>query len=106
MSCIVHVALPNTPECRRICNIALEKRLAAAAHFYENTTTAYWWEGSIRESKELIVAFITTDFKYNALSEYILSEHPYEVPCIMKVDMDCAHMPFLDWIHKSTTTSD
>ena len=103
MSCIVHVALPNTHESRALCNQALEKRLAAAAHFYENTNTAYWWNGEIRDTQELIVAFITTEEKYYSLSEFILSEHPYEVPCIMKVDINGGHLPFLNWINESTS---
>jgi len=49
---------------------------------------SYWWKGSIGSSKEYVSILKTRTENWNIVKDEIEKIHPYDVPCIMKIDVE------------------
>lgn len=98
MSCLVYVTAGDQEEARRLATRAVGERLAACANIHAPIQSVYTWEGEVCSSEEVVVILKTTRARFTALREALVSEHSYECPCIVAVDITSGHEPFLRWI--------
>ncbi len=82
----------------------LQKRMVACANIFP-ITSAYWWQGAIANEDEW-VSLVKTQSKYwPRLQTYLVAIHPYEVPCIMKSEVE-ANSSYEAWIEEMTMEAD
>lgn len=74
----------------------LEKRLIGCANMYP-ITAMYWWKGEIAEGGEYVLIAKTTEEKWKEARAEIEKVHPFETPCIVKLDAD-PNDKYLQWI--------
>jgi len=58
----------------------------------------YQWEGRLCEDEEILLSMKTTAGGVDALMEWILSVHPYEVPEILAVPVVRGSKLYCEWV--------
>ena len=97
---IVYITHANLEEAKKITSKLLEKKLIACANFFP-IESAYWWKGEIASSSEIVSIVKTRTANWQKVKENIEKLHPYEVPCIMKFDVE-ANESYEKWIDDET----
>ncbi|MBN8684806.1 MAG: divalent-cation tolerance protein CutA [Chitinophagales bacterium] len=97
---ICYVTHPDEACARRIGNAAVEQRLAACANYFP-IGSAYWWDGAVQQEGEWVSLLKTSTARMPALEAFILSEHPYDTPCVMRLTAN-ANIEYENWIEAST----
>ena len=59
----------------------------------------YNWKGKMENSSEIVTILKTKKENWNVVKKEIEAIHPYECPCIIKLDVE-ANSAFEDWLGK------
>ncbi len=94
---IIYVTHKNLEEAEKITSHLLQKKLIACANLFP-IKSAYWWEGKIESSDEVVSILKTKKENWEKVKLEIKKVHPYKVPCIMKIDVE-ANKDYEDWIN-------
>jgi len=98
---LVYITHPDEETAKIIAGRLLEKRLVACANIFP-ITSAYWWQGAIQREGEWVSIVKTTLALWQQLKEEVQSIHPYETPCILKLEAE-ANEAYYNWIVAETT---
>ena len=100
---LVYVTHENETNARSLVSSILNKKLAACANTFP-ITASYWWEGKVVHGGEVVSILKTLPDLWEPLKEAILKIHPYEVPCIMKLETQ-VNESYYNWIKESVAVS-
>ncbi len=75
----------------------VDERLAACVNLVDCRST-YRWEGEVHEDDEVILFVKTTDDAYDRLVERVLDLHPYDVPCVERLDESDVSDDYAEWV--------
>ena len=101
-ACIVYCTVPNEFSANLIANSLVEDKLAACVNVVRNITSIYRWEGIVQEEQELLLIIKTTESKFEALKDRIVSLHEYSVPEIISLPVKAGNLEYLNWIERET----
>ncbi len=93
---LVLVTFPNEESAEKIVDEVLERKLAGCI-LTTDVKSAYIWDGEKQNDKEIISLFKTDESKMENLESYILENHPYEVPAIIKLSAS-ANADYENWM--------
>lgn len=97
---VIYTTHPDKETAEKISQTLTEEKWIACANLFP-IQSAYWWKGQVEQEGEW-VALLKTRTEYgDQLEERILQLHPYEVPCIMRMEVQ-ANAAYEQWIHSST----
>jgi periplasmic divalent cation tolerance protein len=107
---IIYITHSNMKEAKRVCGTLLKKRLIACVNYFP-IESAYWWpasttlqrgeKGKIVHSKEIVSLVKTRKENWTKVKKAVEAIHPYEIPCIMKLDVE-SNPSYAAWIKKET----
>ena len=97
---LVYVTHPDSDSARRVVERLLQERLIACANSYP-VKSMYRWRGKIEKDSEVVTVLKTTPRNWEKLSAEIASIHPYEVPCIIRIE-GVAVLPFAEYLREET----
>jgi len=80
---VLVTSLPNLEAAKILASSLVETHLAACVQIQEGITSFYRWEGKICEEQEVLLSVKTTNAKWQEISIFIQSAHPYDVPEIL-----------------------
>jgi len=80
----VYVTHPEKDGAQSLAKLLLENKLIACANIF-SVQSFYWWEGKIENDDEYVLILKTQEEKFDKISEFIKKNHPYTVPCIVKI---------------------
>ena len=103
---LVMTSCASQEEAERIVTKVLKARLIACASIVPGVKSFYWWKGKITSASEVVVVMKTRKKYFKELSEWIQSEHSYQVPEIIALSIDDGQREYLDWIHEETELAD
>jgi len=83
----LYVTHKNQEEADKVVDYLLEKKLIACANFFP-VNSVYQWEGKIERSGEVVSLIKTRKENFEIVRDEILNIHPYETPCILKLDAE------------------
>ena len=86
-----------------ISRTAVEKGFAACATLIPEAKSIYRWKGQIETAIETAVFFKTTEDRLEALRNFVLKEHPYEVPEFVAWRVADGSPESLAWVEASTS---
>lgn len=89
-------------EAETLASSAVEARLVACAQVEGPVTSVYRWEGAVLKDKEWRVTFKTTAALADRLTDYIVTEHSYEVPEVLVTPVVGGHQKYLEWVQDET----
>jgi len=87
-----------------IARTLVEERLAACVNRVD-CQSVYRWKGEVHTDTEEILLAKTTDERYADLRDRVVDVHPYDVPCIERVDEDDELDEFAAWRRESVESS-
>ena len=94
---LVMVTFPNDDSAKSMINKVLEQKLAACI-LRSKVNSSYIWEGQEQDEEEVIALFKTIPSNFEQLEQYILDNHPYEVPAILRIDA-LANQDYQNWVN-------
>jgi periplasmic divalent cation tolerance protein len=83
---LVLTTYPTRGAALRAVDAVLGEELAACANIVP-ISSRYWWKGSVEAADEALVLFKTVPKRVGALFRFLETNHPYEVPEIVEVDV-------------------
>lgn len=84
---------------KKISNYLVQKKVVACANLMP-ITSCYWWKENIENEKEWVSIVKTIPENWEWLKKEVENVHPYDVPCIMKFEVE-ANKSYEDWIKTS-----
>lgn len=96
---IAYVTYPSIDEAERISGIMVERRLAACANVFP-IKSIFLWEGKKESESEHAGLLKTSPDLWDRLSKAIEEEHPYDTPCIIRLDAS-ANKAYEAWVASS-----
>lgn len=96
----IYVTHANESEAEKIVSYLLTKRLVACANFFP-IKSMYWWKGSLEKNDEIVTLFKTREGYFEMVKQEILEMHPYDTPCIIKLDSE-ANDSYIKWVYSET----
>ncbi|MCL2550242.1 MAG: divalent-cation tolerance protein CutA [Methanimicrococcus sp.] len=93
---LVYAAFPTKKEAELIAEYLIEKKLIVCANIRKHKTVYVWKEKTYKE-KEFGAFLKTREDKWEEIKEYILKNHSYEVPVILKICINDVNDSFKHW---------
>ncbi len=100
---LIYVTHQNSEEANKITSHLLEKKWIACGNCFP-ITSSYWWKASIAKETEFVSILKTRTENWELVKNEIETIHPYQVPCIMKLDVE-ANSSYEQWIHAETISA-
>lgn len=97
---IIYITHKNLEEARKVASHLLQKKLVACANFFP-IENSYWWKDKIGNSDEIVSIVKTKTENWEKVKSEVKKIHPYEVPCIMKLNVE-ANEDYESWINSET----
>ena len=94
---------PDAAVAERIGRALVENRLAACINQLPPVQSTYRWQGAIETAVEVPLLIKSTAERYAALEAAIRERHPYELPEIIAVPIECGLPGYLEWVAAETT---
>ncbi len=101
---LVYATFPDQETARTLARDMIERKLAACATFWE-AGSMYRWEGQVEETTETLALFKTRADLVPDLEDALAEDHPYEVPCLLPVDVNHPHQAYALWVEEETSQS-
>jgi len=95
---IVLVNCPDPETAARLRRGLVEAGLAACVNQLPAVTSTYRWQGAVEEAVEIPLLIKTTRTCYPDLEAEVRRLHPYTVPEIVAVAVECGLAAYLDWV--------
>lgn len=95
---IIYITHKNVREAKRVAEKLLTERLIACVNYFP-IESSYWWKGKIETGKEIVSLVKTRKSNWAKVKKAVEAIHPYETPCIMKLDVS-ANKSYTNWIQK------
>ena len=92
----VYITNESQEAAQTLADQLLELRLIACANIFP-IRASYHWLGSIANENEFVALVKTTPNNWAKIKTKVTEIHPYDVPCIMKINVE-ANDAYEDWI--------
>jgi periplasmic divalent cation tolerance protein len=100
---LVMTSLPDIEVAKALARRLIDANLAACVQLQPGMQSIYQWEGRICEEQEVVLVAKTTSGRWNAISDYIKQNHPYDVPEIIAQPITHSHTDYARWVIAETT---
>ena len=97
---MIYITHENAGQADRITSHLLKQKLIACANTFP-ITSAYWWKKEIDSEGEVVSIVKTKKENWEKVKSEVKKIHPYEVPCIIKVEVE-ANQEYEAWIDAET----
>ncbi|WP_048165897.1 divalent-cation tolerance protein CutA [Palaeococcus pacificus] len=94
---LIYTTFPDWESAERITKHLLKEKLIACANLREHKAF-YWWKGEIQEDSEVGAVLKTRIDHWKKVKEVIKEMHPYDVPVIVRIDVDKVNEEYLQWL--------
>lgn len=98
---IVLVTTPDYKTARRLARAALAARLIACANIVPKIESHYLWKGKLERSAEVLMVMKTTSGRVAALEKLVVSQHPYDTPEFVVLNLAGGAKKYLAWLSES-----
>nr|XP_026492863.1 protein CutA homolog [Vanessa tameamea] len=102
---VAYVTVPNTDVGKTIGHGLVKNKLAACVNIVPQVTSIYEWKNEINEDNEALLMIKTRTSLVDKLTEFVRSNHPYEVCEVISLPIKNGNPPYLKWIGESVPDS-
>lgn len=88
-------------EAQKIIVHLIDEKLIACGNCFP-VTSFYKWKGNTETSSEITAILKTRKDNWNKVKEYIVSNHSYETPCVVRLGEVEANDAFASWVQVET----
>lgn len=101
---LCYCSCPDAASARRIAEALVGERLAACVNRLPGISSTYRWQGEVITDHEELLLIKTTADRFEALKTRLLELHPYDLPELIAVPVECGHATYLDWVRTNVAT--
>src|SRR3972149_5607106 len=94
---IVYISIPRD-EAEKMAMALVERRMAACVNVVPRIHSYFWWDDAVQTDEESMLIVKTTTQKFQALMDYVIENHPYELPEIIALPLVAAFPDYVNWI--------
>merc|ERR1712242_579707 len=94
------VTAPNKDVAKSLAGGLVEKKLAACVNVIPGIISVYEWEGKIENDDEVLMMIKTRTSRIPELTDYVKTNHPYDVAEVITTSIEQGNQPYLDWLGK------
>ncbi|MCG8466666.1 MAG: divalent-cation tolerance protein CutA [Gemmatimonadetes bacterium] len=95
---VVLVTGPDRDAMTELARELLDRRLIACANILDGVDSLYTWEGEAKHDREALALLKTVASRVPALTEAIVSLHPYDVPEVLALPAVGGSAAYLAWV--------
>ena len=99
---LVFTTLPDAEVAGKLARQMVELGLAACVNVLAPCQSVYRWQGVVQEDGESPLIIKTTAERIPALRDWLVANHPYELPEFVAVEVADGLSEYLAWIEQST----
>lgn len=96
------ITCPDRAGAETIARACMEERLAACANIGGSVTSIFRWKGAIETADEITLTLKTRASLFDKLSQRVKALHPYEVPCIIAMELEAVEPAYAAWLEAET----
>ncbi len=96
----IYVTHKDMNEAEKIAEHLIKKRFITCVNYFP-IKSSYWWKGKIENSQEIVTMFKTKKENWEKVKSEIEGIHPYDIPCIMKFDVE-SNKDYESWINSES----
>ena len=101
---LLYMTIPNG-DAENLCAKLLDLKLIACANIMPAHKALYRWKGKIENhEQECAVIMKSTVERFDELEKAVVELHPYDVPCLVQLNIANGHEPFLRWIAEEVSS--
>ena len=93
---------PDAASAQQLAETLVGERLAACVNRLPGVLSTYRWQGEVNTDAEELLLIKTTAECFEALKVRLLELHPYELPELIALPVECGHATYLDWVRTNT----
>jgi periplasmic divalent cation tolerance protein len=95
---IVTTTIGSKSDAQALAQTAVGESLAACAQIDSNIRSVFVWQDKLEDTEEARIYFKVSPHKKQALIEWIIAHHAYEVPEVLAWTAECGHPDYLNWV--------
>ncbi|KAJ9591682.1 hypothetical protein L9F63_001769 [Diploptera punctata] len=95
---VAYVSAPSEDVAKKLAHGIVTNKLAACVNIIPKITSVYEWKGEINEDAEVLMMIKTRSSRVDELTQYVKTNHPYEVCEVISLPIENGNPPYLDWI--------
>ncbi len=99
---IILTTYPDAGLAQQAAQALVDRKLAACVNLLPEMTSVYRWEGNIESGQERQLMIKTRRSLFSEVRDYILKNHPYELPEILCTPVLTGSDDYLNWIETTT----
>jgi len=103
--CVVQTTVADENQAHALAKKMVEMRLAACVQV-QAIKSFYVWEGKPCADKEYLLHIKTRCAQYQALEDFIRSQHPYQTPEIIQLPIAAGFAGYLRWVDEAVNQVD
>jgi len=81
----------------------IDERVAACVNILPGVRSVYRWNGAVDCADEVLLVMKTSDEQCAQLIAFLESEHPYDVPEIVTLDVLSCNAAYAAWVSAETS---
>jgi len=103
-SCLIYSTWPDAETARACAACLIESQMAACVTILPVAHSTFRWEGKVQQTEETVMFVKTDKQKAGEARSAMLAAHPYDVPCILALDVNPggSNPEFLQWVAAET----
>ncbi len=98
---LVYVTAPDAATADDLARQLVQARLAACVNRHGPIRSVYWWEGAVQDDEEYVLLIKTRPDLYEKVRDFVLVNHPYQTPPVLRLDVTAANAGFVAWLNDS-----
>ncbi|XP_011881966.1 PREDICTED: protein CutA homolog [Vollenhovia emeryi] len=103
---VAYVTVPDDAVAKSLARGLVENKLAACVNIIPRITSIYEWKGKIQEEPELLLMIKTRTETVDALTQYVIKNHPYTVCEVISLPIHNGNPDYLKWISEAVPPLD
>lgn len=101
---VVLCTCPDRAAAERLAAGLVGRKLAACVNILPEIRSIYRWQGELNDDSEALMLVKTTRAAYPGLQQWLLENHPYDVPEILALPPRAGSPDYLAWVIEETAT--
>ena len=100
--CMIKTSVASQQDARKLARDIITARLAACIQITGPGESIYRWQGKLEQTEEWYLSIKTSQKKQPALVEWLMQQHPYDMPEIICTDGEATDL-YVDWLNDTVT---
>jgi len=98
--CLILTTTSDLQIAEKITSVLLESNLAACIQI-DDVKSYFRWDGRVNLETEYRLVIKTKSSNYSEIENKILEIHNYELPQIIKINIDSGFQKYLEWVNQN-----